>query len=56
MTKDEWIQKAKALLFDFTYSSAEHSLKQEARELIIAGGGYDYLTESSETTLNWEIK
>lgn len=51
--KDQWIQEVKALLFDFTYSSAEASLKKEAKELLIEGGGYDPMEESSETELRW---
>lgn len=53
MKKDNWIQEAKALLFDFLYSSAEDSLKREARQLIIKGGGYNPEEETSSTQLRW---
>ncbi len=51
MSKDAWIQKAKALLFDFTFYNT--GLTEEAQELINEGGGYDYQTESSVTPLRW---
>ena len=53
MTKDEWIQKAKALLFDCRFDLGSDNLDQECRDLINKGGGYDYENESSETTLKW---
>ena len=51
----QWIQKAKALLFDveFCVSSA---LRNEANELIKEAGGYDPFKESSRTPLKWDIK
>lgn len=55
MTKDEWIQYAKALLFDIVVgSSAEECLKKEAQDLINQGGGYDCMVESCETPLKWK--
>lgn len=53
MTKDEWIQRAKALLFDLTFSEAEYALRVECKQLISDGGGYDYETETSKTPLRW---
>jgi hypothetical protein len=53
MTKDQWIQKAKALFFDCTFCVDASSIKNEINELIEEGGGYDYMVESSVTTLKW---
>jgi len=54
MTKDQWIQKAKALLFDYTFDLKARSLKRECNKLIEEGGGYNYEVESSETPLVWK--
>ena len=55
VTKDAWIQKAKALLFDVDASGLVdgYCLLAEARELILEGGGYDPATESGKTPLRW---
>jgi len=53
MTKDEWIQRAKALLFDLTFATSG-SLRREINELIKQGGGYDEYTEDCESELRWE--
>jgi hypothetical protein len=53
MTKDQWIQKAKALFFDCTFCVDASSIKNEINELIEEGGGYDYKVESSVTPLRW---
>lgn len=54
MDKDQWIQKAKALLFDCQYCVDSPSLVEEINELIEEGGGYDFRIESSETELRWK--
>ena len=54
MTKDEWIQKAKALFFDLGYACDSAGLKREMEELLKEGGGYDYMVESSKTPLKWK--
>lgn len=51
--KDEWIQKAKALLYDCLHSLDSEGLKQEARDLINEGGGYDVFTETPDSKLRW---
>ena len=53
MKKDRWIQRAKALLFDFSLTAPEESLREEARELIRSGGGYEADYEDSESSLVW---
>jgi len=53
MTKDEWIQEAKALLFDAIYCCDSPSLRDEMEALIQKGGGYKYDEESSTTPLRW---
>ncbi len=52
MTKDQWIQKVKALLFDLTFLN-DDALRPEIEELIEQGGGYDSKTECSTTELRW---
>jgi len=54
ITKDQWIQKAKALLFDCTFCVDIRSIKDEINELIHEGGEYDPMTESSVTQLRWK--
>ena len=53
LTKDEWIQKAKALFFDCTFCVDARSIKDEIDEILEEGGGYDPRTESSATSLRW---
>ena len=53
MTKDQWIQKAKILLFDCLSSLDSKELTDECSKLIIEAGGYDFEVESSETALIW---
>lgn len=53
MTKDEWIQKAKAYLFDMTNCLNSPLLSKEAQDLIDEAGGYNYKTEDSKSPLNW---
>ena len=53
LTKDEWIQKAKALFFDCTFCVDAKSIREEIDEILQEGGGYDYKTESSKTPLRW---
>lgn len=53
MTKEQWIQKAKALLFDCTFCVDSTSICSEIEELLQEGGGYDYKEESSKTPLRW---
>jgi hypothetical protein len=53
VTKDKWIQMAKALFFDCGFSLDSKCLEQEAQELIDIGGGYDYETETSTSPLIW---
>ena len=53
LTKDQWIQKAKALFFDCTFCVDATSIKDEIDEILQEGGGYDYRTESSVTPLRW---
>jgi len=54
MTKDEWIQKAKALLFDCSFCVDSRHIREDIHELIKEGGGYDYTTESSVTPLRFK--
>ena len=56
MSKDEWIQEAKALLFDCGFDLESKGLKRECEDLILKGGGYDDMIESSETPLKWGKK
>jgi len=51
LSKDEWIQLAKALLFDLQYCT--DALQEEIREALIIAGGYDCGTESYKTPLRW---
>ena len=55
MKKDRWIQRAKALLYDFILLAEPslRNLKDEAQELIDAGGGYEADYEDSESSLVW---
>lgn len=53
MTKDEWIQNAKALLFDCAFCVDSQPLRREIEQLLMDGGGYDAQTESSKTKLRW---
>lgn len=53
LTKDEWIQKAKALFFDCTFCVDSNGIRKEIEEILQEGGGYDYMTESSKTPLRW---
>lgn len=53
MTKDEWIQKAKALFFDCTFCVDADSIKDEINQLLADGGGYDAEYESAKTPLKW---
>lgn len=53
LTKDQWIQKAKALFFDCTFCVDASSIRDEINELLEQAGGYDYRTESSKTPLRW---
>jgi hypothetical protein len=53
MTKDEWIQKAKALFFDCGFCVDAESIREEINEILEEGGGYDYRVESSKTPLRW---
>ena len=52
--KNQWIQRAKALLFDCTFCCDSDQIKKEINELIQEGGGYDYKDESSVTPLKWK--
>lgn len=52
MTKDRWIQKAKALLFDCNCVRSV-AIRLAINELLEEGGGYDSETESAETQLRW---
>ena len=53
VSKDQWIQKAKALLFDCTFCVDVNSINTEINDLIDEGGGYDPRNESSKTPLKW---
>ena len=57
MTKDEWIQKAKALLYDYTVCDFNYRepLNQEATNLLGIAKGYDPFIETSKTQLKWDI-
>lgn len=48
-----WIQKAKALLYDCIYEMESTRLQKEAKDLILAAGGYDGLMETAESPLRW---
>ena len=52
--KDEWIQKAKALLFDISLLDPYATFRKEASDLLEEAGGYDSRAESSVTELKWE--
>lgn len=52
--KDEWIQRAKALLYDCKWSVDSDQLVKECEILIREGGGYDPLVETSESKLKWK--
>lgn len=56
MTKDEWIQKAKALMFDCQFSLDSKNLVREVQQLLVEGGGYNYNRESCNTPLIWDLK
>lgn len=56
MTKEEWIQKAKALFFDCTFCVDSSGIRKEIDELLKEGGGYDYRVESAKTPLKWPEK
>jgi len=53
MTKDQWIQKAKALFFDCTFCVDSRGIHKEILELLEESGGYDPRNESSKTLLKW---
>lgn len=53
MTKDEWIQRAKALFFDCTFCVDSSGIREEIDELLAQGGGYDPMHESAVTPLRW---
>jgi len=53
MTKDQWIQKAKALFFDCTFCVDAPSIKDEIEEILREGGGYNPMEEDSKTQLRW---
>ena len=53
LSKDQWIQKAKALLFDCGFCLDSTGLRKEADSLIKEGGGYDPLQETCRTPLRW---
>jgi hypothetical protein len=55
-SKDNWIQQAKALLFDCLFCVDAKSIKTEINELLEKGGGYDPKKESSKSTLRWPTK
>lgn len=55
MIKDQWIQKAKALLFDMQFDCENLQLNREAAKLIEEAGGFDPYTETSETELEWDM-
>ena len=38
---EAWIQRAKALLFDLRFACDSRSLRAEALQLLVEGGGYD---------------
>ena len=47
MSKDEWIKRAKMLLFDLQFTTDSAYLTYEINQLIEQGGGYDYVTATS---------
>ena len=53
MTKDEWIQKAKALFFDCSFCVDSKGIKREIEEILEEGGGYDARTETYKSPLRW---
>lgn len=53
MNKDQWIQKAKALLFDCSFCIDSDAIRQEIEDLLKAGGGYNAEIETSESPLKW---
>jgi hypothetical protein len=50
--KNAWIQKAKALFLDLLLCG--DVLRDEIRDMINEGGGYDPECESSRTELKWK--
>ena len=54
LTKDQWIQVAKSLLFDITLFNEPSSLTDKAEFLIEVGGGYNYREENAVTELRWK--
>ena len=55
MNKDQWIQKAKVLLFDCVFICGSDRVRAELLEHITQGGGYDMMTESAKTPLLWRV-
>jgi len=53
MTKDEWIQQAKALFFDLSFCVEHETIKKEMSDLVEVAGGYDCMTEHCESKLRW---
>ena len=53
LSKDKWIQKAKALLFDCSFCLNSPGLIKEADNLIKEGGGYNPREETCWTPLHW---
>lgn len=51
--KDEWIQRAKALLYDCFWAVESDQMCEEIKQLIKEGGGFDPLTETNTTKLKW---
>lgn len=52
MSKDEWIQKAKALLFG--YQCTNQCLCDETEQLLAEAGGFYPGTETASSPLRWE--
>lgn len=52
--KDEWIQKAKALLYDCKMAVDSDQLSTECADLIREGGGFDPLVETNISRLKWK--
>lgn len=56
MTKDQWIQKAKALLFDYSHTGDVFpGLAKESAELVEQAGGFDHMRETAKTPLRWRV-
>lgn len=51
--KDEWIQRAKALLYDCKWCVDSDSIVKEIEGILREGGEYDPMTETSSTKLRW---